>query len=87
MSSASTKSPPQWYVPRISAVSPTGPEVNLAVGEVVDLSVELEPWQTVPSEQRWQRRGEPVLSTTLTHAGLEPRDALHAGRHPRRRHV
>ena len=58
--------PPEWYVPRISAVSPTGPEVNLAVGEAVDLSVEVEPWQTVPAEQEWQRRGQPVLSTTLT---------------------
>ena len=66
MSNTSLMSPPEWYVPRISAISPTGREVNLVVGEVVDLSVEVEPWQTVPSEQEWQRRAVPVLSTTLT---------------------
>ena len=66
MPNTSPMSPPEWYVPRISAISPTGREVNLVVGEVVDLSVELEPWQTVPAEQVWQRRGQPVLSTTLT---------------------
>ena len=66
MPNTSLMSPPKWYVPRISAVSPTGAEVALAVGEVVDLSVEVEPWQTVPAEQQWQRRGQPVLSTTLT---------------------
>ena len=66
MPNTSLMSPPEWYVPRISAISPTGPEVNLAVGQAVELSVEVEPWQTVPAEQEWQRRGQPVLSTTLT---------------------
>ncbi len=56
----------EWYLPRISAVSPTGPEIPLAVGEAVDLSVEVEPWQTVPTDQEWQRRDRPVLSTTNT---------------------
>ena len=66
MVEASPNTPPQWYVPHISAVSPTGPQVALAVGETVDLSVEIEPWQTVPVEQGWRRRGAPVLSTTNT---------------------
>ena len=66
MPNASSVSLPKWYIPRICAVSPTGPEVALAVGEAVDLGVELEPWQTVPAEQQWQRRAEPVLSTTNT---------------------
>ena len=51
MPNKSKESPPEWYVPRISAISPTGREVNLVVGEAVDLSVEVEPWQTVPAEQ------------------------------------
>ena len=62
----SSKKPPQWYDPRISAISPTGPEIALAVGEMVELSVEIEPWQTVPAEQDWQRWAEPVISTTNT---------------------
>ena len=66
MSNAPPKTPPDWYLPRISAVSPTGQEVNLAAGQAVELSVEIEPWQTVPLEQEWQRRAEPVLSTTNT---------------------
>ena len=66
MPNENSNSPPKWYVPRVSAVSPTGSEIPLAVGEAVDLGVEVEPWQTVPAEQQWQRRAEPVLSTTLT---------------------
>ncbi len=66
MPNSSQELPPDWYVPRISAISPTGPEIPLAVGETVDLSVEIEPWQTVPVEQGWRRRGAPVLSTTNT---------------------
>ena len=66
MPSTNPVNPPLWYVPRISAISPTGPEVALAVGEAVELSVEIEPWQTVPAAQAWRRRGEPALSTTNT---------------------
>ena len=64
--------PPEWYVPRISAVSPTGAEVALAVGEAVDLGVEVEPWQTVPAEQEWQRRAAARAFHHADDAGLEP---------------
>ena len=65
-------SPPEWYVPRISAVSPTGAGgCNLAVGEAVDLSVEVEPWQTVPAEQEWQRRAAARAIHHANYAGLE----------------
>jgi len=66
MSSTKSTVPPSWYVPRISAISPTGPQIALEVGETVELSGEIEPWQRVPDEQAWQRRDEPVLSTTNT---------------------
>lgn len=58
--------PPEWYLPRIGAISPTGPTVRLTAGDTVELSIEMEPWQTVPAEQDWQRRERPVLSAAST---------------------
>ena len=55
-----------WYVPRITAVSPTGRTVQLNGGQTVELSLEVEPYQSLPAEQAWQRRTRPVLSATLT---------------------
>ncbi len=55
-----------WYVPRITDVSPTGRTVPLKVGGTVELSVEVELYQSLPAEQAWQRRTRSVLSATLT---------------------
>jgi len=55
-----------WYKPRITEVNPTGRRIKAPVGKCLQLSLELEPYQSLPEVQDWQRRGEPILSAALT---------------------
>ena len=55
-----------WYVPRITAVNPTGRVITCKAGETVSLGVDVEPYQSLPDTQDWKRLPEPILSASTT---------------------
>ena len=55
-----------WYVPRIATMDPTGRVISLKAGEGITLSRDVEPYQSLPEEQDWQRLPEPALSASTT---------------------
>ena len=57
---------PAWYVPRICGVEPTGRTISVRAGETVDLRLEVEPCQSLPTGQDWRRQSEPILSAATT---------------------
>lgn len=57
---------PKWYVPRICGVDPTGRTISVKAGETVDLRLEVEPCQSLPTGQVWRRQSDPILSAATT---------------------
>lgn len=57
---------PAWYVPRICGVEPTGRGISVKAGETIDLRLEIEPCQSLPTGQVWRRQSDPILSAATT---------------------
>ncbi len=57
---------PAWFVPRICGVDPTGRTISVKPGETIDLRLDVEPCQSLPTRQDWRRLSDPVLSAATT---------------------
>ncbi len=57
---------PAWHMPRICGVDPTGRTISVKAGETIDLRLDVESCQSLPTRQDWRRLSDPILSAATT---------------------